>query len=172
MKCRNIQRFAFEERQFNGTESVREVEFDNVARALDETATQALIEFRGDKLIGKLRFDKLQLCLVLLIAFPKFIGMTEECWQIEVREERRREILPGLGKEPIRSGHLRKQMEQLLERAVANEFKVCEESIHAILGSRYDILVIDDAKAIGCEHEVERGHRRRSASATTARRHI
>ena len=44
MKGRHIERLPLEESEFDGAEAVHEVEFDDVARVLDEALTQSGID--------------------------------------------------------------------------------------------------------------------------------
>ena len=97
--------------------------------------------------------DGEELGVNLLVVLPDMVGEAELVDGVEVGEHGGSEILVLRGCRPVVG--IGKQGEDDLEGVVAEFFERKEESLDALLGSRGDILITDDAEAVGREDEVE-----------------
>ena len=101
----------------------------------------------------KALLDGEELGVNLLVVLPDVVGEAKVVDGVEVGEHRGCEILVLRGCCPMMCGG--QHGEDDLQGVVAELFKRKEESLDALLGSRGDVLVGDDAEAVGREDEVE-----------------
>ena len=89
----------------------------------------------------------------ILVAQPDMVREAQLMDDVEAREHGGSEIVVLRGCRPVVG--VGKHGEDDLESVVAEFFERKEESLDALLGSRGDVLVGDDAEAVGREDKVE-----------------
>ena len=119
----------------------------------DIGGAEGVHEGLGEILRFKALLDGEELGVNLLVVLPDVVGETELVDGVEVGEKGGCEILVLRRCRPMVG--IGKHGENDLEGIVTELFKRKKESLDALLGSRGDVLVGDDAEAVGREDEVE-----------------